>query len=75
MNSEIKVGILFFIGLGLLLWFTIFVTQIGTSRGEYAIRFPRVEKLKEGDQVTYNGVRGTDGRFHYDAKAETRAIF
>lgn len=57
MNSEIKVGILFFIGLGLLLWFTIFVTQIGTSRGEYAIRFPRVEKLKEGDQVTYNGVR------------------
>ncbi len=57
MNSEIKVGILFFIGLGLLLWFTIFVTQIGTSRGDYAIRFPRVEKLKEGDQVTYNGVR------------------
>ncbi|MBA3698823.1 MAG: MCE family protein [Planctomycetes bacterium] len=57
MNSEIKVGILFFIGLGLLLWFTIFVTQIGSSRGEYAIRFPRVEKLKEGDQVTYNGVR------------------
>ena len=57
MNSEIKVGILFFIGLGLLLWFTIFVTQIGTSRGDYAVRFPRVEKLKEGDQVTYNGVR------------------
>ncbi|HEX3133306.1 MAG TPA: MlaD family protein, partial [Planctomycetota bacterium] len=57
MNSEIKVGILFFIGLGLLLWFTIFVTQIGTSRGEYAVRFPRVQKLKEGDQVTYNGVR------------------
>lgn len=57
MNSEIKVGILFFIGLGLLLWFTIFVTQIGTSPGEYAVRFPRVQKLKEGDQVTYNGVR------------------
>lgn len=57
MNSEIKVGILFFIGLGLLLWFTIFVTQIGTSRGDYSVRFPRVEKLKEGDQVTYNGVR------------------
>jgi ABC-type transporter Mla subunit MlaD len=56
-NSEIKVGILFFIGLGLLLWFTIFVTQIGSSRGEYAVRFPRVQKLKEGDQVTYNGVR------------------
>jgi hypothetical protein len=25
--------------------------------------------------VTYNGIRGTDGRFNYDAKAETRAIF
>lgn len=57
MNSEIKVGILFFIGLGLLLWFTVFVTQIGTARGDYAVRFPRVQKLKEGDQVTYNGVR------------------
>jgi ABC-type transporter Mla subunit MlaD len=56
-NSEIKVGILFFIGLGLLLWFTIFVTQIGTPRGDFAVRFPRVQKLKEGDQVTYNGVR------------------
>jgi ABC-type transporter Mla subunit MlaD len=56
-NSEIKVGILFFLGLGLLLWFTIFVTQIGTPNGAYAVRFPRVQKLKEGDQVTYNGVR------------------
>lgn len=57
MNSEVKVGILFFIGLGLLLWFTIFVTQIGTAHGDYSVRFPRVQKLKEGDQVTYNGVR------------------
>jgi ABC-type transporter Mla subunit MlaD len=56
-NSEIKVGILFFIGLGLLMWFTVFVTQIGTPRGDYSVRFPRIQKLKEGDQVTYNGVR------------------
>ncbi len=57
MNSEIKVGILFFIGLGLLMWFTVFVTQIGSPRGDYSVRFPRIQKLKEGDQVTYNGVR------------------
>lgn len=57
MNSEVKVGILFFIGLGLLLWFTIFVTQIGQAKGSYAVHFPRVTRLKEGDQVTYNGVR------------------
>ncbi len=56
-SSEIKVGILFFIGLGLLLWFTIFVTQIGVARGDYAVQFSRVSKLKEGDAVTYNGVR------------------
>ena len=57
MNSEVKVGILFFIGLGLLLWFTIFVTQIGQAKGSFAIHFPRVTRLKEGDQVTFNGVR------------------
>jgi phospholipid/cholesterol/gamma-HCH transport system substrate-binding protein len=57
LSSEVKVGILFFIGLGLLTWFTLFVTNIGTPNGEYAVRFPRVSKLKEGDAVTYNGVR------------------
>jgi hypothetical protein len=56
-NSEVKVGILFFLGLGLLLWFTIFTTQIGQTKGAYAVRFPRVTRLKEGDGVTYNGVR------------------
>jgi hypothetical protein len=25
--------------------------------------------------LNYSGVRGTDGRFFYDVKAETRAIF
>ncbi len=56
-TSEVKVGILFFIGLGLLTWFTLFVTQIGVAKGEYAVRFARVSKLKEGDHVTFNGVR------------------
>ena len=57
MNSEVKVGILFFLGLGLLLWFTIFTTQIGAAKGPYAVIFPRVTRLKEGDGVTYNGVK------------------
>jgi phospholipid/cholesterol/gamma-HCH transport system substrate-binding protein len=72
-NSEVKVGILFFLGLGLLLWFTIFTTQLGQTKGAYAVRFPRVTRLKEGDAVTFNGVRvgtitevapvlGADGR-------------
>jgi ABC-type transporter Mla subunit MlaD len=56
-NSEVKVGILFFLGLGLLLWFTFFTTQIGAPKGAYAVHFARVTRLKEGDGVTYNGVR------------------
>jgi ABC-type transporter Mla subunit MlaD len=56
-NSEVKVGILFFLGLGLLLWFTFFTTQIGATKGAYAVHFARVTRLKEGDGVTYNGVR------------------
>src|SRR5208283_5391128 len=57
MNSEVKVGILFFIGLGLVLWFTIFTTNITHAKGDLFIRFPRITRLREGDQVTYNGVR------------------
>jgi ABC-type transporter Mla subunit MlaD len=56
-NSEVKVGILFFLGLGLLLWFTFFTTQFGAAKGAYAVHFARVTRLKEGDAVTYNGVR------------------
>ncbi|MBA3936350.1 MAG: MCE family protein [Planctomycetes bacterium] len=57
MNSEVKVGILFFLGLGLVLWLTMFTTQLGQTKGTYAVNFPRVSKLKEGDMVTFNGVR------------------
>jgi ABC-type transporter Mla subunit MlaD len=56
-NSEVKIGILFFLGLGGLLFFTFFTTQIGTAKGAYAVHFTRVTRLKEGDAVTYNGVR------------------
>jgi len=57
MSSEVKVGILFFLGMGLAIWFTFFVTDFGGTKGEYAIRFRKVSQLKEGDPVTYNGVR------------------
>jgi ABC-type transporter Mla subunit MlaD len=57
MSSEVKVGILFFLGMGLAIWFTFFVTDFGGTKGEYAIRFRKVSQLKDGDPVTYNGVR------------------
>ncbi len=57
MSTEVKVGLLFFIGLGLLVWFTLFVTRVGSAKGEYAVHFPQVARLKEGDAVTYNGVK------------------
>ena len=57
MTSEQKVGALFLLGIGLLLGFTLFVTDLGGNGSEFAISFPRVSKLKRGDMVTYNGVR------------------
>jgi ABC-type transporter Mla subunit MlaD len=56
MLSEAKVGLLFFIGLGMALGFTLFVSDLGASRGRYSVRFPRVEGLRTGDRVLYNGV-------------------
>jgi phospholipid/cholesterol/gamma-HCH transport system substrate-binding protein len=55
-SSEVKVGILFFLGLGFVFWLTFFMTDVGQARGNYQIRFNRVSRLKEGDAVTYNGV-------------------
>lgn len=57
LSSEVKVGILFFLGMGLSIWFTFFVTDFGGGAGEYSIRFRKVSQLKDGDAVTYNGVR------------------
>ncbi|MFM2090348.1 MAG: MlaD protein, partial [Planctomycetota bacterium] len=57
MSTELKVGLLFFIGLGLLLWFTLFVTRVGSAKGDFEVHFPQVSRLKEGDAVTYNGVK------------------
>ncbi len=55
MKSEVKVGLLFFIGLGLLLAFTLFVNDMGGGDGAYAVNFPRVNGLGIGDKVQYNG--------------------
>ncbi len=57
MTSEVRVGILFFLGLGLAIWFTFFVTSFGRPKGDLAVKFAKVQQLKSGDAVTYNGVR------------------
>lgn len=57
LSSEAKVGLLFFAGLGLALWFTFSTTEFGRPDGQFSVRFRTVSQLKEGDTVTFNGVR------------------
>ena len=57
MSTEVKVGIVFFIGLGLALGFTLFVTDIGSDDAPYKVRFNQVLGLEVGAPVTYNGVK------------------
>ena len=57
MNTEIKVGILFFLGLGITGYFTLMTTSLGRAKGTYSVLFPRIARLKDGDMVTYNGVK------------------
>lgn len=57
MNNEVKVGLFFFIGLVLVVWLTFFSSDLARPPTEYTIRFRRVLQLKDGDPVTYNGVR------------------
>jgi|GEM_PF-2803011 len=57
LSSEAKVGLLFFAGIGLALWFTFSATEFGRPDGEFSVRFRTVSQLKEGDIVTFNGVR------------------
>lgn len=56
LTSEAKVGALFFLGLGLALWFALFVGDIGGGDGNYRIRFQQVSGLDRGSAVTFNGV-------------------
>ena len=57
MNTEAKVGILFFLGMGVALWFTLFVTDSTDTGGSYRIAFDETLGLDTGANVTYNGVR------------------
>ncbi len=57
MSTEAKVGLVFFLGLGLVLWFTIYVGDITFEQGQYAVRFPNVQGITIGSQVHYNGVK------------------
>ncbi|HYE04437.1 MAG TPA: MlaD family protein [Planctomycetota bacterium] len=75
MTSEVRVGILFFLGLGLAVWFTFFVTSIGRPKGDLFVRFPKVLQLKDGDAVTYNGVRvGTVAKVEPDVVADKAVV-
>ncbi len=57
LSSEMKVGALFFIGLGLVSSFVFFFSNPFKGKGEYKVRFARVVRLQAGDPVTYNGVK------------------
>lgn len=57
MTSELKVGVFFLAVLVLIIVFTVFVTPDLRKKGAYQVTFPRVQRLKAGDPVTYNGVR------------------
>lgn len=56
-STELKVGALFFVGLGLSVWFTFQTTKSGNGVGDLAVDFRRVARLAPGDPVLYNGVR------------------
>ncbi len=57
MKTEVVVGLLFLIGIAVLIVFALSITSIGRRPGDFALVFPAVGGLKEGDAVTYNGVR------------------
>lgn len=56
MTSEAKAGLLFFAGLGLMLWFTVYVAKGGSGSGEFQVSFTKVAGLAPGSAVTYNGI-------------------
>jgi ABC-type transporter Mla subunit MlaD len=57
MSSELKVGALFFIGMGLVTAGVFSFSHAFTRKGEYSVRFDRIVRLQSGDAVTYNGVK------------------
>lgn len=80
MNSELKVGMLFLVVVALILTFTVFITPSLRKRGAYEVTFPRVQRLKAGDPVTYNGVRvgsvsAVDPVLRNDGSAAVAVVF
>lgn len=57
MSRELKVGFLFILAVGLATVFTVMVRPDWRGQGDLTVTFARVARLKQGDQVTYNGVR------------------
>lgn len=57
LSTELKVGALFFVGLGLALWFTLQTSRAANGSGDFTLHFRRVAKLAPGDPVLYNGVK------------------
>lgn len=57
MTREFKVGFLFVTALGLATVFAVMVRPDWRGQGDLAVSFARVARLKQGDAVTYNGVR------------------
>lgn len=57
MSSELKVGLLFFLGLILVAAFIFSFSTAFHSHGKYLVRFARIARLQVGDEVTYNGVK------------------
>ncbi|MBA3708275.1 MAG: MCE family protein [Planctomycetes bacterium] len=57
MSSELKVGVLFFLGVGLIASFVFFFSNPFQKKGDHAVRFSRVVRLQPGDAVSYNGVK------------------
>lgn len=56
-TTETRVGILFFGGLALMLWFALFVDRCSAEPGAFSVSFTNVMGLDVGSAVTYNGVK------------------
>jgi ABC-type transporter Mla subunit MlaD len=57
MTNEVKVGLFFLVGMALVIALTFFSSDLARSKTQFTIYFHRVLQLKDGDPVTYNGVR------------------
>ena len=57
MPVEAKVGLVFFLGLGLVLWFTVYVGDFSAAEGEFNVRFVNVQGIAAGSNVQFNGVK------------------